>query len=436
MPRPNRSALATAAASILLAVACDSGPPAGSGSEGGSGSTGGNPPSTDTTSPSTASGTSSSASTNDTDSSSSGSTSTSSGSSDDSSTADVVNCGDIPALGDDFSYIWVSNSPEGTLSKINTRTLAEEARYQTRPDTAGSPSRTSVNLNGDVAVANRTGGITLFRARMADCIDPLNTSSGADDVKAWPDGCMGWHTPFDYSTQRPVAWTEGEYSEQTCRYENTKLWTAGAATSTSNIEILLLDGETGALEATVPTTQTANTYGMYGGAVDDEGNFWGSMLSGTMLFKVDLDDMSLQQWPAPSGYGIALDTQGRPWTCQNQLARFNPGTETWDTSSFATMGGGCMVDANDTLWVGASNNRLLGVDVDTMAIEHEFELPGYAKGVSIDFDGNIWAVSLGTQAWRVDTTDGSFETFTGLTNPYTYSDMTGFALAVQAGRAP
>ncbi|HVH98128.1 MAG TPA: hypothetical protein VM869_05450, partial [Enhygromyxa sp.] len=38
--------------------------------------------------------------------------------------------------GDDveFSYIWVANSAEGTLSKINTQTLEEEGRYITRPD--------------------------------------------------------------------------------------------------------------------------------------------------------------------------------------------------------------------------------------------------------------------------------------------------------------
>lgn len=32
-------------------------------------------------------------------------------------------------------------------------------------------------------------------------------------------------------------------------------------------------------------------------------------------------------------------------------------------------------------------------------------------------------------AYRVDTTDKSFLTFTGLVDPYTYSDMTGVALS-------
>ncbi len=434
MLRAARSVLPTVAVSVLLLTACDNGP-AGSGSEGGSGSSGsGSGGSTSAGSTTQSSAADTSTSSTSSSSGSDGSSSSDASSDSSSSTGAPLDCQSVPVLGEDFSYLWVSNSPEGTLSKLNTRTLVEEGRYLTRPDAGGSPSRTSVNLNGDVAVANRNGGISMFRVRMDDCIDPMGTSSGPDDVKTWPDGCLGWHTAFDYSTQRPVAWTAGEYSEETCRYENTKLWTSGAVAPDANIDILLIDGDTGVVESTVPTDQNANQYGMYGGAVDGEGNFWGSMLSGQVLFKVNLDDMSLQQWPAPSGYGIAVDAQGRVWTCQDQLARFSPDTETWDIAGVSTFGGGCMVDGNDTLWVGAQNNHLLGVDVQTMQVEQDFVLPGYAKGVSVDFDDNIWAVSLSTEAWRVDPSDGSFQEYAGLTNPYTYSDMTGFALTLQSGR--
>src|SRR5690349_784454 len=55
----------------------------------------------------------------------------------------------------EFSYIWVANAGQSTISKINTQTMVEEGRYITRPDSNGNPSRTSVNLSGDVAVANR-----------------------------------------------------------------------------------------------------------------------------------------------------------------------------------------------------------------------------------------------------------------------------------------
>ncbi|MBX7081815.1 MAG: hypothetical protein K1X88_21605, partial [Nannocystaceae bacterium] len=78
----------------------------------------------------------------------------------------------------DFSYIWIANSNESTVSKINTETLIEEGRYITRPDSNGNPSRTSVNLNGDMAIGNRNGGVTMIYALHDNCPDPNNTSSG------------------------------------------------------------------------------------------------------------------------------------------------------------------------------------------------------------------------------------------------------------------
>jgi hypothetical protein len=94
------------------------------------------------------------------------------------------------ATADDFTYIWVANSPQGTISKLDTRTIIEEGRYRSRPDTYGDPSRTSVNLSGDVAVANRSGGLTKIYARVGDCQDTngtpgIQTSSGKDDILDW-----------------------------------------------------------------------------------------------------------------------------------------------------------------------------------------------------------------------------------------------------------
>ncbi len=338
-------------------------------------------------------------------------------------------------LGTDFSYIWVANSPEGTVSKINTQTLVEEGRYYVRSDTGGSPSRTSVNLNGDMAVANRNGGVTMIRARLEDCPDPNNTSTGAGDVKPWMDGCVAWHTPFNYTRQRPMAWTQGMFDNGTCRYENVKLWTSGAVNSGAIMDVVLMDGETGIVEQTVPVGVASDTYGIYGGAVDADGNFWGSMLSGQTLFRVNISDFAVTTWPAPSGYGMTVDPKGRPWTCQSQLARFNPVSETWDSVSVGSQGGGCMVDANNILWVAGTSSRLLGVDIDTMAVVQEIAIPGYAKGISIDFEGNVWAVSQGAEAWRVNPVNQQIDTFTGLTSPYTYSDMTGFALSQSGGPA-
>jgi hypothetical protein len=340
----------------------------------------------------------------------------------------------------EFSYIWVANSSQGTVSKINTETLIEEGRYIVRMDSAGSPSRTSVNLNGDMAVANRLSGVTKIVARPEECNDPTNTSTGGGDIKPWMDGCIAWFTPFNYASQRPVAWTQGEFDDGTCRYENTKLWTSGANAS---IDVILIDGETGVVEQTIPIPGVApNFYGIYGAAVDNEGNFWGSQLGIGALVRVDIDDFTVQTWPMnQSGYGMTVDHEGRPWTCSSAVARFDPASETWMANAMAgASGGGCMVDADGILWVGGYDpgtyaNVLLGIDSETLMAVQSIPIPNYAKGISIDFQGNVWAVSYTAEAYRVNPVTMQIDTFTGLVGPYTYSDMTGFALSAAGGPA-
>jgi hypothetical protein len=339
----------------------------------------------------------------------------------------------------DFSYIWIANSTQGTISKINTQTMVEEGRYQTRPDTNGSPSRTSVSLNANVAVANRNGGLTKFYANHADC--PDSNGNGSVDTstdatwEAWGDDeCMAWHTPMAYASQRPVAWTQGEFDKAACRTINEKVWTSG---SNGSIEVLLVDGDTGVIEETIPIPGVAaNFYGIYGAAVDSEGNFWGSQLSQGSLVHVNRQTLAVETWPmVASGYGMTVDADGYVWTCSSVAARFDPATESWQQVN-AGGGGGCSADANGILWM--ASNPVKGVNNQTLAVEYSLPIPEYVHGVSIDFEGNVWGVSLfGTNAYRIDPDTGLFDTFTGLVQPYSYSDMTGFALSnVGGGGAP
>lgn len=330
----------------------------------------------------------------------------------------------------DFSYIWIANSNEGTISKVNTQTLVEEGRYIVRPDSAGNPSRTSVNLNGDVVVANRAGGATMIAARAEDCPDPNNTSTGAADVKAWPDGCVLWHTPFAYDSQRPIAWSQGNYNESTCRHEDMKVWTSTHDSGTNTAEIFKLNGDDGSVEGqvTINGVQT-HVYGIYGAAVDADGNFWGSELSSGLLINVDIDTMVARTWPmAAAGYGMTVDSDGFVWTCSSTVARFDPTTETWQNSApLSTSGNGCMEDGQGTLWVAAQT--MIGVDTATVTEVTSLTIPARVRGVSIDFQGYIWGPSINSnEAYRVDPVTGMVDTVTGFNYPYTYSDMTGFAL--------
>jgi streptogramin lyase len=330
----------------------------------------------------------------------------------------------------DFSYIWIANSAESTVSKINTESLIEEGRYITRPDSNGNPSRTSVNLNGDAVIANRSGGVTMIFARHEDCPNAANTSSGSADVKAWQDGCIGWHTPMAYASQRPVAWSAGVWDEGTCRYDETKVWTSGA---NATIDVLLLDGETGVIEQTVPIAGVQpNFYGIYGGAVDSGDNFWGTQLSGGQLIRVDRLAFTVQTWQTPAGgYGMAVDRNDRVWTCSSQVGRFDYPSQTWLTGQ-AGGSGGCMPDGGDLLWL--ANDPMVAVDIDTLAVVQTLDVPSYVHGVSIDFNGYVWGPAINNnEAYRVDPASGQVDVVPGLNLPYTYSDMTGFGLSQVGG---
>jgi hypothetical protein len=343
----------------------------------------------------------------------------------------------------EFSYLWVANSNQGTVSKINTQTMQEEARYLTRPDGAGNPSRTSVNLDGDMVVANRNGGVTMIRARPSDCLDANNTSAGPNDIRPWPDGCVEWYAPGNYTSQRPVAWTQGTLNLQTCRHDDAFVWTSGTNAGDANsVEVVLLDGATGNVEQVVPIPEIPNgayEFGLYGAAVDGAGNLWASQLDIGYLVNVSLEDFTYGYWQVPEvAYGMTVDHLGRAWTCNARLSRFDPDTEEWTVGAGepGPGGAGCMEDGEGRMWV--AGYAITAVDVETMELIEQFPMPvinnnpdtGYGRGISIDHQGYVWSPShWSNAAYRLDPDTGEFDSVTGLVFPYTYSDMTGFALS-------
>ena len=71
-------------------------------------------------------------------------------------------------------FIWIANSGENTVSKLNTDTGIEVGRYR-MPSGTSSPSRTAVDLDGNVWVGLRGGGSAVKIALAeADCIDRNN----------------------------------------------------------------------------------------------------------------------------------------------------------------------------------------------------------------------------------------------------------------------
>jgi len=76
------------------------------------------------------------------------------------------------------SIFWVANSGDGTISKINTVTNNETARYYTANYSVGKPepSRTAVDADGNVWVGNKKGEKTVIK--IAGNIKNCNDTNG------------------------------------------------------------------------------------------------------------------------------------------------------------------------------------------------------------------------------------------------------------------
>lgn len=355
----------------------------------------------------------------------------------------------------DFSYIWIANSQESTVSKINTRTLVEEGRYLTR-ETPGSPSRTSVSVDGRaVAVANRNGGVVKIWARAQDC-KGANTSSGPDDVKPWgADDCVAWFTDFpEAASQRPVQWTTGVYNPGTCQWDDQKIWTAEGRDKTNpgaeggfckddRVWVHRLNGDTGVIEDTVELPFPCTTFGVYGGAVDSTNDLWLSRLfeGSPGAIRVDFDDLTYEEIGPFYGYGITVDHKGRIWGGTGVPGRWDPVAKTWTKieGSIMNSGVGLAEDHQERMWVGIIGG-IQAIDPETMALGPTVMFADektQCKGISVDVDGFIWAVpDNADRAYRVDPGDLTYEKIGGLVGAYTYSDMTGGTLKSVACNPP
>lgn len=351
----------------------------------------------------------------------------------------------------EFSYIWIANSTESTVSRLNTRTMVEEGRYITRPDKAGNPSRTSVSIDGRaVAVANRHGGLIKIWARPEDCVEKngtpgIQTSTGKDNVLAWDqDECVAWYNPFaDVSVQRPVAWTSGTLNPVTCVYEDQKVWTITGKGGNSpgicgpeGIFIHRVNGDDGTIEDTVhiPEAESqcqGSLLGAYGAAVDPQNDLWFHTWGG-LVFVVRNATLTYEKVNTSSIYGITTDSKGRVWWGDSPR-RYDPLTmlsESYTGDLPGVGGAGIAEDLKGRMWT-ATTGGIGWVDRDTLVAGDKVMLPEQTlhRGISVDIDGFIWAIPLnGTTAYKIDPDTYTWEVYDGLNGAYTYSDMTGGAL--------
>ncbi|MBI4701003.1 MAG: hypothetical protein HY744_07570 [Deltaproteobacteria bacterium] len=347
------------------------------------------------------------------------------------------------------SFIWISNTGEGTLSKVCTVNAQEVARYFTSPQQAdGDPSRTSVNLHGDMVVTNRspktgTSSVTKFAGDIKDCVDRndngvIDTSFGPAEVKPWgEDECMLWNTPLGGGDigARATAWDGKEDPE-------TGLGGHVYIGAMMNRTVYQLDGDSGQILG-----QAVTALGHYGGAIDNKGNFWTVDMNCTVglcqIERISVDDLNKHETHAVHcGYGISVDAKGRIWNAgMNAFAgggcvsRFDPATaeNVWADTGAMDFDRGVAVGialSAGSVWAASTNGDLIQVDMETVKVVKRQHIGAEAMvGVAVDYQGFVWTVSQGgNAAHKVHPVSWEITTVPIGKEPYTYSDMTGMQL--------
>jgi hypothetical protein len=357
------------------------------------------------------------------------------------------------------SFIWIANTGESTLSKVCTTTAEEVARYRTCPLDDCDPSRTSVNLHGDMVVTNRRpeegdeiSSVTKFAADINSCVDRndngrIDTSFGPDDVRDFgADECMLWNTELeglsgDGYGARATAW-DGEEDPDTGSGGN--VWVGscewGAAVETI---IFQIDGDTGEILEDLPVPIDC----AYGGAMDGQGNFWVMDIVGSRIWRVEMSMLITEMYPVTCGYGISVDSQGRVWTGGWQWGGDGPGCvhrfypafdqHDWIETGAEDRDRGIAVGVEMSagyVWAATTGGDLLQIDEETMELveRRPIGIPAMV-GVAVDYEGYIWTVSQGGHtAHKVNPLTWEVVDVPIGIKPYTYSDMTGMQLRVVA----
>jgi len=414
-----------------------------------------------------------------------------------------------------FAYMWIANTADlgwGTVSKINTETCQEEARYYSvtcyggnpgwQPGdactdvnssnvqlSANSPSRTAVDFNFDVWVANRAFGgqpsVTKIVNDTMDCVDRNGDGIITTSHDSNNDGRIDPNDPTEFPglADECVLFTTNyaganELGRSVCLdggdpYGGPQGNAWVATYSRTNNRFFKINGLTGQIDETVDLPSGVAPYGC---AVDSHGVLWalGGWFGAGRVVYFDTANPSqvgpvlVEPFTSTNHfYGITVDSDDSIWmagydtrdvfryrpTRGNGFAGLSGGTWTRvRTSENSTPSNtrGIAADLRGWIWVAGQAGYITRVPQSLTDGDHSWaaaaalggslfnrHLGGNMIGVGIDFDGHVWGISYdASQATRidldtigdpVDLNNASCTVPVGA-NPYTYSDFTGFGL--------
>ena len=375
-----------------------------------------------------------------------------------------------------FNFIWVAASERGTVVKIDTLTGDILGEYRTAPQGRGlNPSRTTVDLNGNVWVGNRNEfgsvnrdaialGVPAFSRNMGSvvriglvengqCEDRNNngtieTSVGLGDIKGWSNAggvnALGGVSTADDECIINYTRVNSYGTRHVSVDGNNDVWVSG----TGGRFFDLLDGVSGQIIRQEPSVG----FGGYGGLIDPNGVIWSASPLLRWDTSLSLTGPNGVNWDGyyHSSYGLCIDSQGNVWNTEfgNSTRKFAPdGTLLGIFPHGRNSAQGCVVDGNDHVWVAHSLNfgvNTIGHLLNDGTFVGNVILPlgNGPTGVSVDGAGKIWSANLRSDnVSRIDPTSGPIGgggatigevdltvSLGAGAGPYNYSDMTGSLL--------
>jgi streptogramin lyase len=322
-----------------------------------------------------------------------------------------------------LKFIWIANSPQNTVSKVDCKVVKEVGRYPVCAD----PSRTSVDLEGNVWVACRGDGqVAKIMAETKNCVDKnsngiIETSSGNNIV------------PNDECVKFIVQPNKGSLARGAAVDKFNNVW-IGYWNAKSLVQLSAKDGAV--------LKDVGLGCSPYGLVIDQKGHIWGQGASCGSLILYNPDtgqvftgsNMPSLKYPA-GAYGLNVDVMGRIWVASGGAASvYTPGTATWQVINMGWGGGRGVATSNDGFIYVAVDSSGGAVKINGLTnppqVEGFIKGAGSPVGVAIDYDGFVWVVNQsGSSATKMDPKNMSAVGTVGVgPSPYTYSDMTGYTL--------
>ena len=376
-----------------------------------------------------------------------------------------------------FPVMYIANAGEDTVSKIDTATGRELARYRTWFGPSGqpghvnhlgsayagaAPSRTAVDSSGNAYVANRhfdglrpsvmkilgTGGIDRNGNSVIETSSDLDSNgvitNPSAEIKNLAD--TNGNSMIDvaeFQDERIAWWVQygvaGQLGRSLCIGTDGNLW-AGTFNDSQYYKLSSVDGSLLAGPVSIAGLQP------YGCLVGADGLLWSASLGNTLgeLNTNTNSTVMVHDHSAYGGdYGIAIGN-GRVYQATYSGGTYiehNPSTNAFSNPTLAPPSGpptaigalGIAVDGAGKIFVGNQVGGMYKFNPDGSLIWASPAQAGttHVRGVVVDSNNDAWAVHLvDHNVSKYRGTDGApLGVFPVGNSPYTYSDAAGLAAA-------